>query len=234
MNTLNTALDVIRLNTWQEVSTYADKHSPGFTCSYVYKASSGRYPADAFSLGQLASKAWLLSQLKPWVKPEHATMAILGCWIGSMVEPLFVQHPTIKQIWGFDNDTRSIELADEFNHELVSNNWRFKGIVDDVNVIDWHDPQFETSGQLLESRPDVIINTSAEHMASDWFFSVASDQLVVMQTNNNPDLMGHINTCDSLIDMMEKYPLHDIQYAGEMITPLYSRYMQIGYTKCKQ
>jgi hypothetical protein len=50
-----------------------------------------------------------------------------------------------------------------------------------------------------------------------------------MQTNNSEEFEGHINPCSSILQMQEMYPLSETLYVGELITPAYSRYMQIGY-----
>jgi len=50
-----------------------------------------------------------------------------------------------------------------------------------------------------------------------------------MQTNNSEEFEGHINTCESVEEMQLKYPLSETRYVGELITPAYTRYMQIGY-----
>jgi hypothetical protein len=51
-----------------------------------------------------------------------------------------------------------------------------------------------------------------------------------MQTNNSKEFEGHINTVSSTKEMCELYPI-DYDYAGELQTPVYTRYMQIGYKK---
>jgi hypothetical protein len=66
-------------------------------------------------------------------------------------------------------------------------------------------------------------------MSTLWYDSVDSDQLIIMQTNNSEEFEGHINTCESVESMQEKYPLAQTHYAGELITPAYTRFMQIGY-----
>ena len=66
-------------------------------------------------------------------------------------------------------------------------------------------------------------------MSTLWYDSVDSDQLIIMQTNNSPDFDGHINLCDTVQEMQEKYPLSKTLYCGEMTTPAYTRFMQIGY-----
>ncbi len=67
-------------------------------------------------------------------------------------------------------------------------------------------------------------------MNMDWFDSVDKDTLIVMQTNNSKHFEGHINTCSDCEEMAIKYPMH-YMYRGELQTPVYTRYMQIGYKR---
>lgn len=212
---------------WDLVRNYVDTNY-AVTGSYVDRVASGKYPRDAFSLGQLASKAWLLSELRRLSLPSPGTVAMLGCWVGSIVESLLQEHQP-DRIYGFDQDPVSIQLAEEFNQRWVQEDWWFKGVVADVNMLDMSDLSFEVSGEIIDCRPDWIINTSCEHMSTDWFDTVGDDQLVIMQTNDSTGFEGHINVCEDLAEVQDLYPLSRVLYSGEMITPLYTRFMQIGY-----
>ena len=227
------------LSDWQAVEQYADNTDLKFTASYLDLVNSGRFPADAFTLGQLASKGWLLTELRKVTPHSHpANLAILGCWIGTLVQQLKGQvlsmpewgseHVT-SRIYGFDQDPAIVELSEQFNHRLVQAGWQYKGVVADVSMLDCNNMVFETGGELIEVKPDVVINTSCEHMDSDWFYTCDTDQLIVMQTNDSPDYEGHINTCESIADMQAKYPLSNSLYCGALETPAYTRFMQIGY-----
>ena len=220
----------LKFDTWPEVANWLDTESTmRIPPSYLDRVNKRKYPIDAFSLGQLASKAWLLQHLYKVVPLKaHATVALLGCWVGSMV-PFLHRALTIKRIYGIDVDPISIQLAEEFNQEYVADDWRFKGVVADLQHLESSWLQFETGGELIELKPDWLINTSCEHMDTHWFDTADTDQLIIMQTNNSPDFEGHINTCDSIAHMQEKYPLSTTHYAGELVTPAYTRYMQIGY-----
>ena len=115
---------------------------------------------------------------------------------------------------------------------MFKHNWNYKGSnVADTEYMDFSEPEFEVSGELItDFRPLVVVNTSCEHMSNNWFNSLDESQLVIMQTNSNPSYEGHINTCESISEMSEQYPMHSVHlYAGEMRTPDYTRYMQIGY-----
>ena len=222
--------DIIHLIDWDNVSEFADTNM-NIKPSYFERAVQGNYPKDAFSKGQLASKAWLLSKFDNRIHshlPLDCTIAILGCWIGSLVEPLLDQM-FASRIYGIDIDPDAISLAEKFNQKLVQDSWRFKGVVADASALDTADMEFETGGELIRVKPNVIINTSCEHMDTHWFETADSDQLIVMQTNNSEGYTGHINTCADAREMKAKYPLSKVLYCGELHTPAYNRLMQIGY-----
>lgn len=223
--------NIINLNTWNKVEEYIDNSYLYIPPSYFERAvMDRRYPRDAFSKGQLASKSWLLQELSN-IKdlPEDMTIAILGCWIGAIVEPLLISDIPIERIYGLDIDAQSIELAEKFNQKHVANSWKFKGVVADASIIDCNHMEFETGGELIKVSPDCIINTSCEHMDTEWFESAGSNQLIVMQTNNSPEFEGHINPVANLKEMEIRYPLTKSMYSGQLKTPSYTRFMQIGY-----
>ena len=228
--------DKIILKEWSDVLAYIDSNRyqiPMSTIEYLMQHAS-QYPKTAYSKGQLASKSWLLQELPkvPLSKePINCTVGIVGSWIGTLVQPLLEDYPfRIERVYGFDMDPSAIELSEKLNNQYVMDNWRYKGVVVDVNTLDFSNLQFETGNELINTKLDVIINTSCEHMNMDWFDSVDKDTLIVMQTNNSKHFEGHINTCSDIEEMAIKYPMH-YMYRGELQTPVYTRYMQIGYKR---
>ena len=224
-------MESIKLNNWQEVTDYIDNGFWQPTPSYFeHIVQHGNYyPQHAFSKGQLASKSWLLKEVHhTYPKIPNLTVAILGSWIGALVEPLHKSIP-IERIYGIDTDAEAIEKSEKLNRQFVQDGWKYKGVVHDVDLLDCSKLEFQTGGELINVKPDWIINTSCEHMSTLWYDSVDSDQLIIMQTNNSEEFEGHINTCESVEEMQLKYPLSETRYVGELITPAYTRYMQIGY-----
>ncbi len=223
-------MESIKLNNWKEVTEYIDNGFWQPTPSYFEHIvqHTSYYPVHAFSKGQLASKSWLLEKLYYNTEKNNPTVAILGSWIGTLVEPLH-RHFNIQRIYGIDQDAESIEKSEKLNQKFVQDGWKYKGVVHDVNLLDCDNMQFETGGELITTKPNWIINTSCEHMSTLWFDAVDSDQLVIMQTNNSEEFDGHINPCYTVKEMQDKYPLSNTLYIGEMITPAYTRFMQIGY-----
>lgn len=225
------------LNTWEQVEKYIDSTEIAFKPSYLDQVNSRRYPKDAFTLGQLSSKIWLLDVLfNQKLRSERPRNAVLlGCWVGALVQPLLERadkrwrERQIERVYGIDLDPESVELSEQFNHRLVQDSWRYKGVIADCNMLNCADMQFQTSGELIQITPDMVINTSCEHMPEDWFYTCNSDQLIVMQTNDSEQYDGHINTCSDEFEMWDKYPLSDRVFSGYLKTPAYTRYMQIGY-----
>ena len=224
-------MEKIKLNNWKEVTEYIDNGFWQPTPSYFEHIVQHNtyYPNHAFSKGQLASKSWLLKELHhTYPKIPNLTVAILGSWIGALVEPLH-KSISIERIYGIDTDAEAIEKSEKLNRQFVQDSWKYKGVVHDVDLLDCSEMEFQTSGELINVKPDWIINTSCEHMSTLWYDSVDSDQLIIMQTNNSEEFEGHINTCESVEEMQLKYPLSETRYVGELITPAYTRFMQIGY-----
>ena len=222
-------MNKIVLKEWADVRTWTDATGLSIPASYLEQVNNRVYPIDAFSIGQMASKAWLLHHLhRVGPKDKGVTIGLFGCWVGALV-PFLHNAFLIERIYGFDLDKYSIDLAERFNQKHVENGWKFKGVVGDVSLMQTSDMEFETGGELIQCKPDWVINTSCEHMNSSWFETADSDQLIIMQSNNSPDFDGHINTCSDLEHFKAKYPMSNIKFAGELKTPAYTRFMQIGY-----
>ena len=224
-------MESIELNDWNDVSNYIDNGFLTIKPSWFEHIiqHQGSYPRDAFTKGQMASKSWLLGELYKIVPLRpHVTVCMLGSWIGSIVDPLH-RALTIQRIYGLDMDANAVELSEKLNQKYVQDNWKFKGVVADVSNLDSSNMQFETSGELITVKPDWIINTSCEHMDTNWFKSADNDQLIIMQSNNSSDFDGHINPCKDIEDFRIKYPLEKTHYVGQLVTPAYTRFMQIGY-----
>ena len=63
---------MIDLKTWNDVENYIDNSFLRIPPSYFERAvMDSRYPRDAFSKGQLASKSWLLGELYNVVRLHH-------------------------------------------------------------------------------------------------------------------------------------------------------------------
>ena len=159
----------IEFTDWEQVTDWAthNQHTlPSLFVSQIHKLAQGRYPTDAFTIGQLASKIWLTSVIYDRIGEIGIAkdVAYLGCWMAPLTTFLSVAF-NASRVFGFDADPEAIDLADDFNSDYVKDNWRFKGVVSDINIMDWHSPEFVVDGELISDFvPDIIVNTSAEHM----------------------------------------------------------------------
>lgn len=224
-------MELLELKTWKDVGNYVEQgflQVPNWMFEHIVQHTN-YYPPHAFSKGQLASKSWLLNELYHiYPKPPAPTIAILGSWVGSL-NPFLQKSFSPERVYGIDQDAESIEKSEKLNQQYVMDSWKYKGVVADVDMLECSNMQFETGGELITVKPDWIINTSCEHMSTLWYDSVDSDQLIIMQTNDSKEFDGHINPCYTVKEMQDKYPLQQTLYVGAMITPAYTRYMQIGY-----
>ena len=154
-------MESIKLNNWKEVTQYIDNGFWQPTPSYFEHIvqHNSYYPNHAFSKGQLASKSLLLEKLYHNTEKNNPTVAILGSWIGALVEPLH-RHFEIERIYGIDTDADAIEKSEKLNQKFVQDSWKYKGVVHDVDMLDCDNMQFETGGELITVKPDWIINTS--------------------------------------------------------------------------
>jgi len=130
---------------------------------------------DALSKGQLESKEWLINQLA-WEAnegylPGNGIVFIVGGWYGTLALMMLESKKfhDIK-IRSFDIDPECADIADTMNRDpWVLNGWQFKATTQDMNQINYDQHTYTTlradgtSVELCET-PDVIINTSCEHL----------------------------------------------------------------------
>ena len=161
---------------------------------------------DAFRLKQMQSKAWMMSKVKDLDKSSR--VLVVGSWIG--FTSLCLRKLGFSNITETDPDTRLGAIACHLNRHWSD----FTHLSDDINDLDL-------------SNYDLIINTSCEHIADNsWYDRIPAGKILVLHSNNLPGY-DHVNTCENIEEMKEKYPM-DIQYAGCLDLEQYTRFMLIG------
>ena len=198
---------------------------------------------DHLSRGQVSSKLWMVTHLNRILKKRREdgfaveNIVQYGGWYATVAWFILQQNPDIKQYFNIEADPSCIDVADDFNQKFYNDSWRFKSVHQDVDKIHWEDRTFSTStlnrqNQTIDLRlgPNLIINTSCEHMTDDWFYNLPSDMIVCLQTNNYFSREEHINCVKNLDEAIEKYQFKRVYYSGELETHLYNRYMIIGRT----
>jgi len=120
-------------------------------------------------------------------------------------------------------------------------NYKVKSILADINNLilhkngyEWEVKNFKDDTAFLEKfTPNLIINTSAEHMTEEWynqirFKGLESDPIVAIQSNNMFEVTEHINCVYSIDHMKKKFPMREILFEGELQLKGYKRVMLIG------
>lgn len=191
---------------------------------------------DHFSRGQMKSKFWLISELNNLdLVPEN--VAIYGGWYATIAHFLFYNWgDDLQKVRNFEIDPLAIAISDNFNYEQYNQSWRFKATVSDVSTIKWN--EWKQLSYVVKNRkgenqhetldPDLIINTSCEHMDNSWFKNIPEGKLVALQTNDYFSNEQHVNCCHDLTEAKEKYQFSKIYYSGTLDTGLYNRFMIIG------
>ncbi len=217
----------ITLENWEQAARYIDE-TYALPPSLVSKFSSLNCDKDAVSLGQLASKAWLMNSLKQHVQVPHSvTWAMLGSWYALLV-PNLIKAWDCERIYGIDSEPANYYTSELLHDNWVQAEWRYKAVVSDCDILMCSDMQFVTSNELIRVKPEILINTSCEHMSNRWFTTADESQLIILQTNDQKQYQGHINPCENMEAVRAKYPMRTVYYSGELKTPAYTRYMLVG------
>lgn len=195
---------------------------------------------DHFSRGQMQSKLWLVETLRTVLIDNGvdvdniSTVVQYGGWYATVAHFLFNEF-NIRQYYNLELDTECIEIADDFNSVQFCDNWKFKSIPMNVNDVVWNNRSFlarltNRQGNPIELKisPNLVINTSCEHMDDSWFDKLPAGTLVCLQTNNYFENPQHVNCVASLGEAVGKYKFSKLFYSGELDTQIYNRYMLIG------
>lgn len=170
---------------------------------------------DMFSLGQIASKTWLATELKKINLPIK-TICLCGAWFGTLAFYLKKSLNDVK-INCIDLDPRC-----EFFIKNLS------GLSQD-NV--WLSAK-TANMQNYELNEDCIVNTSCEHIddLTLWLKKIPSGRTVVLQSTNYKKPIDHISTVDSVDEFLLKteFEFNEIYFSGTLDVGLYKRFMIIG------
>ena len=190
------------------------------------------YLIDAYSIGQLKSKLWLIENL-----PDNLNLIfICAGWYGTLANLMFQKvSQKFNKIRSFDIDPGCAEIADNINRPFVINGWQFKASTLDICTMEFPTTYktFRRNGTslTLTEMPDTIINTSCEHITNfeQWFWRIPSRTLCVLQSNDFVDCDQHVNCVSNLYKFADQTPLDKVIYEGELDCNKYKRFMRIGY-----
>ena len=186
-----------------------------------------RYKDFAYSIrkNQWESKSWLMEILSVINEKENPVVWVLGSWYGTVIVPLVFEYiKDVKQLHLFDYDEEVFEIC----HSLHKK-WNDK-IVRHCTDINFEIDKLKS----YEVQPDIVINTSCEHMYKMKDLLLEDrDILYAFQSNNYDQEPAHINIATSLEQFKQQCGLATIEYEGSK--PFhdndehYKRWMLIGY-----
>ena len=207
--------------------------------SYLKLNLDGNALKDAFSRSQLKSKIWLIEELAK-IKTNYDNVAVMAGWYGQ-IKSIYDKRLTYAKMRIIELDKAACETSDYIFNLSNLENYKVKSVNADINNLtlhkngyEWNVENFKENTKFTEKfTPNLIINTSAEHMTEEWynqirFREIESDPVVAIQSNNMFDGEGHVNCVHSIDHMKKKFPMKDILFEGELQLKGYKRVMLIG------
>lgn len=205
-----------------------------------YKATSS--VLDAFSKGQVISKVWLVETLQKLISPAQQpnTVLLIGGWLGQMTHYL-QGKVSYKKCYNIDPHQYNSYIGHKYFNYGSEAYVPVSVPVEQIEYVQGHgyklpighydldnDFKFVRTGEQT-MQPQLIINTSCEHMSDQWFNQVPAGTMVVLQTNNLFGLAeDHFNCVNSLAEVDKKYPMSKTLFQGELDIGVGKRFMKIG------
>lgn len=194
---------------------------------------------DALSRSQIKSKIWLIEELAK-IDTNHDYVAVFAGWFGQ-IKGLYDKRLTYAKMRVIEMDKIACESSDYVFNLSNLENYKVKSVQADINNLTLHKNGYEWTVENFRDNtsysekfsPNLVINTSAEHMSEEWFFQIKfkeleSNPIIAIQSNNLFDIPEHVNCVHSVDHMKKKYPMKEILYEGELQLKGYKRVMLIG------
>lgn len=190
-----------------------------FWMDAIRNSSDRSRTLESFWKGQVTSKLWLIEKLSSHVLSVSNNIVIHGGWNGVLASLLFQSSIETHKIVSIDIDPHCEEIARTMN-KIEEINGKFQAIT--CNMIDYN----------YEFFPDIIINTSCEHITQDtynrWLKKIPIGSIIVLQSNDYFELNEHIRCADSLDNFINQSNIKVIDSATLKLSK-YNRFMIIGY-----
>ena len=170
--------------------------------------------SHSMSENQIQSKNWLVNELLKIHQPKNTLL--LGCWFNILL-PYMLQNN--NRFTGVDLDLDVKFMSDTFNSRVY-------GDQNPVNTIISDAKDFMLTNDIKQF--DVVINTSCEHMAFNMKELIFDKEPLFVLQSNNYLIPEHINCKNTLDEFVDSTGLSNINFAGQLNLPKYSRFMVIG------
>ena len=179
---------------------------------------------DSMNRSQLESKLWVVRELSElMIFPK--SVVLLGGWYANFMAPLLFQYG-VSYITNFDLDPDVKRISYKFNKSHKDDE-TYKCYLTNVMF----EPVFNIK---YKSKPDMIINTSCEHMFPMTRFKklnrgLFNNVVFVLQSTNDDQYDDHINCVSSPEELAEQAEFVDVMYSGtKTLDNGMERFMVIG------
>jgi hypothetical protein len=208
---------------------------------HMYERNGGDISVlnDAMSRSQVKSKIWLIEELEK-INTNYANVLVMAGWFGQ-IKGIYDTRLIYTKMRIAELDRNACETSDYIFNLSNLENYKVKSVNADINNLvlhkngyEWDVENFKENTKYSEKfLPNLIINTSAEHMTEEWynqirFKEMESNPIVAIQSNNLFDIPEHINCVHSIDHMKKKFPMREILFEGELQLKGYKRVMLIG------
>ena len=179
---------------------------------------------DSMNQSQLESKLWIINELSELMLFPKSVV-LLGGWYANFIAPLLFQHG-VSYITNFDLDPDVKKISYKFNKSHKDDD-TYKCYLTNVMF----EPVFNIK---YKSKPDMIINTSCEHMFPMTRFKKLNrgffnDVVYVLQSTNEDKYEDHINCVRGPEELAEQAEFVDVMYSGtKTLDNGMERFMVIG------
>lgn len=177
---------------------------------------------NAWNFNQISGKRWLVETLAAHVDHKIEKILLLGGWYGVLAS-LLLDHPAFAEthISSLDIDPTCETIARSVNQSQVDQG-RFDALTANMFEFDYK--------TWVDNENALIVNTSCEHITDfeQWFESIPSGTLLVLQSNDYFSCDEHVNCVDSLQDFERQAPMGELRFSGGLELKKYTRFMLIG------
>lgn len=168
-----------------------------------------------FSKSQVLSKIWMAEILTKF-NLNYNNILLIGGWLTH--HSLYLKDINYNKLFSIDPDNTINDLISVINPNAYIEN-------KEINQCFDHDNNLTFYNKVLE--PDLVINTSSEHMDLEWFEKLKPGTTVFIENNSDP-IEEHINYSETFPDFIKKYPVSKTYYRGELTLARYKRYALYG------
>lgn len=190
--------------------------------------------SEACAFGQLDSKQWLIEEAQKTFGNDWGRVFVLAGWIGFLPRFIFDAGITVTGVRSFDIDENSGPAAESLNQSFVQKDWVFKSSTQDITKLTYPSTftvrRKDGSGCELFEMPELVINTSCEHIAdiSSWWDQIPKGMRVIVQSNDAFHIPEHVRCFKTLAEFEAAMNMSQVDYRGEKRLADFNRFMLIG------